>query len=203
MRHEELERWYRLRNLKRAALFLVVTGVAVLIVGYAIYFLARPTPENFDPPPRSGAGSKIENFSFSAPGATPWELKASTALVSDDMTMVILTNPRVTYEGGKGGTIHLSADSGELDRKSNNVYARGNVLIRYRDMTFITTEVKYSQENRMAETPSMVQIKGNDMQLSGRGLKLSIEKEEVEIEQDVQARLLNLHWTGPTGKLAM
>jgi LPS export ABC transporter protein LptC len=203
MKQKELERWYRLKNLKRASQFLVVAAILLLVVGYSASRLVKSNPEAFDSPTQSEPGSRIENFSFSAPGANPWELKAPVALISDDLSTVILKNPEVEYHGGKGGTIYLSAESGEFDRKSSNLYARGNVVIRYRDMTFNTVEIMYSQETHMAHTSSPVSIKSGDGQLTGKGLKLSVENEEIEIEQDVQARLFNVKWTEPANKLPM
>lgn len=203
MKHKELERWYRLKNLQKAAQALVLVTVVLLIAGYAVSRIVRPVPEPFDPPAREQSGSRIEKFSFVVPGKHPWELKASVATISDDLDVVTLTDPTVVYQGGKGGTIELSADSGELNRKSQNVRARGNVVIRYRDMTFTTGEITYSQEKGQAETESPVTVEGAEIRISGKGFRLSVPDEEMVIDHDVKASLLNVKWVSPGSRLPM
>lgn len=203
MRHKELERWYRLKNLQKAAQALVLATIVVLIAGYAVSRIVRPVPEPFDTPSQEQSGSRIEKFSFVVPGKNPWELKASVATISDDLDMVTLTDPTVVYQGGKGGTIELSADSGELNRKSQNVRARGNVVIRYRDMTFTTGEITYSQEKGKAETESLVTMEGGEIRISGKGFRLSVPDEEMVIDHDVKASLLNVKWVSPGSRLPM
>ncbi|MEW6140950.1 MAG: LPS export ABC transporter periplasmic protein LptC [Thermodesulfobacteriota bacterium] len=204
MRHKELERWYRLRNIQKAAQFLVLIIVVVLV---ASFVSSRIFPleerESFVPPPQISAGSRVENFSFSVPGPHPWQLRASAATVSDDMNTVVLSDPTVVYQGGKGGIIELSAQSGELDRESQNVRAKGNVVIRYRDMILATGELTYSQATEQAQTDSAVTMEGGDMRLTGRGLRISIPDEEINIEQDVKAHLFNVKWVDEQGKLPM
>lgn len=192
MKHKELERWYRLRNIKRASQVLVLAAIAVLVSGYALSRFVKPAREVFDSPKSVASGSRIDNFSYSSPGPHPWELKAQTAEISDDMGKVALRNPQVVFQGGKGGTIYLSAEAGEFDRKSRNVRARGNVVIRFKDMTFTTDAISYSEEKRLAETTASVSVEGNNIRLKGKGMKLSVIEEEILIERDVEAVLCNV-----------
>lgn len=202
MKHKELERWYRLRNIRRGAQLLILVAIVLSISVYAASILvSRPVPDELSGVVASG--SRIDNFTYSTPGANPWELEATTAVISDSLDKIELTNPRVVYHGGKGGTIYLSAKVGQLDRKSNNVSAHGDVIIRYKDMKFATGEIKYSEANHQAETSSPVSVEGGDLRLTGKGLKVSIDSEEITIERDVQARLFNVHLVGPKSRLPM
>jgi len=202
MKHKELERWHRLRNIRRGAQLLILVAIGLSISVYAVsIFVTPPAPDetpNIQPPV-----SRIDNFTCSTPGVNPWELEASSAVISDSFDKIELTNPRVVYHGGKGGTIYLSATSGQLDRKSNNVSAHGNVIIRYKDMKFETGEIKYSQANHQAESSSLVSVEGGDLRLTGKGLKVSIDSEEITIERDVQAKLFNVRLVGPKSRLPM
>lgn len=203
MNHKELERWYRLKNIKKASQVLVVTAVVLFLSGLAASrFLADP-PENFTVTVGSGSGSRLENFTYSSPGAHPWELAASTALVSDSLDKVDLSKPSVVYHGGKGGRIYLSAESGTLDRKNNDVCAEGNVRIDYKDYKFTTGEIKYSHASRQADSSAPVSLEGEGIILTGKGLRLSVEKEEIEIKHDVRARLFNVKRVGPENRLPM
>ncbi len=188
--------------MRRGAQILILVSIVLSISVYAASILV-PRPDPFEHSDKEQSVSKIENFTYSTPGANPWKLEASSAVISDSLDKIELTNPRVVYHGGKGGTIYLSAKVGRLDRKSNNVSAHGNVIIRYKDMKFSTGEIKYSQANHMAETSSPVSVEGGDIRLTGKGLKVSIEDEEIAIKQDVHARLFNVRLVGPKSRLPM
>jgi LPS export ABC transporter protein LptC len=204
MNHKEIERWYRLRNLKRASQFLVVAAVVCMACGYvASRLLVSEAPDPITSPGPAAGGIRIDNFSYSSPGANPWELQAATAFVSDSLDKVELKGPKVVYQGGAGGKIFLTAKSGNLDRKSRNVSAQGDVSIEYDNFLFSTGDIDYSDEKLLAETTSPVSLESGDLRLTGKGLKVSVEREEVIVEQDVKARLFNVKWVEPNERLPM
>jgi len=203
MNHKEIERWYRLRNVKRASQFLVALAVVLMVCVYTVSHFMRDRPDMIGPPGPSDGGIRIDNFSYSSPGAHPWELQAATAFVSDTLDRVVLKGPKVVYHGGAGGKIFLAAKSGNLDRKSRNVSAQGDVTIEYENFLFSTGEIDYSHEKLLAETSSPVALEGGDLRLTGKGLKVSVEREELVIEDDVRARLFNVKWVEPNGRLPM
>jgi len=203
MNHKEIERWYRLRNVKRASQFLVVLAVVLMVCVYTVSYFMREHPDMIGPPGPVDSGIRIDNFSYSSPGAHPWELQATTAFVSDALDRVELKGPKVVYHGGAGGRIFLAAKSGKLDRKSRNVSAQGNVTIEYENFLFSTGEIDYSHEKLLAETASPVSLEGSDLRLTGKGLKVSVDREEMVIEDDVRARLFNVKWVEPGGRLPM
>ncbi|MBI4965892.1 MAG: LPS export ABC transporter periplasmic protein LptC [Desulfomonile tiedjei] len=203
MNHKEIERWYRLRNLKRLSQFLVLFAIVLLAAGYVAsrLIVERPMFPKF--PLTGGTGITIENFNYSSPGAHPWELAASRAVVSDSLNRVELTGPKVLYHGASGADIHLSAGAGTLDKKDNNVSMKDDVRIQFRGFLFKTDDIQYSHSAREAETASPVSLEGPDLHLTGKGLKVSVEKEEIVVEDDVQARLYNVKWVESGGKLPM
>jgi LPS export ABC transporter protein LptC len=203
MNHKEIERWHRLKNLKKAAQFLVVIAVLFLVAGYAVSRFVNKKPDDFPSPAVSETGIRIENFSYSAPGAYPWELKAASATVSDSLERVELKDPQVTYLGRAGEDIVLSAQHGKLDRKSSNFSAEGDVTIAYRDFLFSTSRIEYSEKDRVAHTDSPVSLKSPDLVITGRGLRLSVSTKEICIEDQVKAILYNLKLLGPGQKLPL
>jgi len=203
MNHREIERWYRLKNVKNASQFLVVFFVVLLIAGFAVSRWARERSEPFETRNMPGSGIRIEKFSYSSPGAQPWELEAAEASISESLARVSLSRPRVVYRGGKGGEIHLSAASGTLDKKSSDVTFKGEVEIRLRDLTFRTDHISYSNEKHEAQTDSAISLEGTDVRVAGRGLKVFLEKEEAVIENDVDARIYNVKWVDSGGRIPM
>jgi len=203
MDHREIERWYRLRNLKTLSEFLALAAVVLVISSYAVSRYFTRSAEEFQPAGETETGIRIDNFAYSSPGAHPWELAALSAQVSDNLDRVVLKEPKVIYQGGEGGEIVVTARSGELDRKDRSVSVRGDVTIRYKDMVFKSGEMNYSHAKLVAETSSPVSLKGRDLLLTGKGFKFFVDKEEVFIENDVEARLLNVKWVEHGRKLPM
>ncbi len=203
MNHKEIERWYRLRSIKKAAQVLVVAAVALLAVGYTVSRFVGPAPEFFEVQEGSDSGITVKNFTYSTPGAHPWELKASLAKVSDALDSVALTNPSMLYHGGKGADIFLTARSGKLDKKNKTVFAEGDVRIKFKDFTFSSEEIDYSHEKLFAQTSSRVSLEGNHLSLSGKGMHMSIDAEVIVIEDDVKALLYNVKWAEPGKKLPL
>jgi LPS export ABC transporter protein LptC len=202
MNHKELERWYRLKVMQKAAKVLAIAAIIVFAAGYAASRWLAPTAPDL-PGPSTGTGMEIENFSYSVPGINPWELKAVSASVSKELDKVSLVKPSVLYKGGKGGEIRLSAESGKLDKKSNNVIAQGDVKVYYGDMSLAAAEIGYSDTDKTAESSSSVSLEGGDLKVAGKGLKLSVDKEEIVIENDVKALISNIQLFGARKKVPM
>ncbi len=203
MDHKHIERHYRLKNLKRASQIVVLGALILLVSGLAASRFVRQHQGDFQTSEVSGNGSNIENFTYSATGSHRWDLQAASAQVSDTLDSVKLTLPKVIYQGGFGGTIYLAAQSGNLDKKTGFVSAKGTVKISYKDFEFISRDVDYSDGSLEAATTAPVSLTGDDLKLTGKGLKLSVEKEEVLIEQEVKASLFNVKLIEPGRKLPM
>jgi LPS export ABC transporter protein LptC len=203
MNHKEIERWYRLRNLKKVSQLLIVFAVVLLVAGFLV---SRWSPSDLGLarfPSTSEAGITIENFSYSSPGTHPWELEASRAVASEALDSVTLTAPKVVYHGGTGTDIHLSAGTGTLDKNNSNVSMKDDVRIQFKGFLFKTDDIAYSHNIREAETSSQVSLEGDDLRLTGKGLKVLVEKEEIVVEDDVRAQLYNIKWVEPGRKLPL
>ncbi len=203
MNHKELERWYRLRNIKRASQFMILLCSALVVSGYAASVYFRPNPSQFASPISPDAGIRVENFSYSAPGPRPWELYAPSAEVSESLDVVTLQQPQVIYHGGEGGRIWLASQTGRLNRKTLSVTARGEVTLKYKDYVFRSDEMNYSHEKLTASTSFPVSFHTPDLTLTGRGMTVSLENEEIVVKNDVKAKLFNLRWVESKGRLPM
>ncbi len=201
MNHREIERWYRLKNIKIASQAMVV--ICVVLIGGALFAsrYLRPSSETFQNSANPGSGINIDNFVYFSPGVRPWELKAVNAIVTEALDKVYLKTPIVVYQGGKGNTVQLTANTGELDKKTSCVSGKGEVVIRYKDFRFSAGEIDYNDQQLRAKTSSPVSLEGGDMKLTGKGMSFSLEKEELVIEEDVKALLYDIKWVSPGRKL--
>lgn len=187
----------------KATQALALASVLALVSGFAISKYMNETENNFKPSDVSEPGIKVEKFSYSSVGANQWDLEAASALVAESMDHVELKFPKIVYYGGDGGKILLNAQIGTLDKKSGMIKAKGAVTINFRDFRFLTDDINYSQGALVAQSSDAIYMEGVDMKLSGKGLRLSVDKEEVIIEQDVKASLYNVKWVEPGKKLPM
>src|SRR5271157_2027130 len=163
MNHKELERWYRLRNIKRASQLMIVLCSVLAVSGYVVSAWLMPDASQSDSFIPSDAGIRIENFSYSVPGARPWELHAPSATVSESLDEVTLQQPNVVYHGGDGGKIMLASQTGSLHKKTLSVVARGEVTMTYKDYVFRSDEMNYSHEKLSASTSSPVFFEAPDL----------------------------------------
>ena len=97
----------------------------------------------------------------------------------------------------------MTAQTGDLDKKTGFVNAKGAVKINYKDFEFTSSNVNYSEGSLQAATSDPVSLNGDNLKLTGKGLKLSVEKEEVQIEQEIKASLFNVKLIDPGRKLPM
>ncbi len=192
MNHKEIERWYRLQNLKKTAQILVAVSILVLAIGLIVSrFLSHTSPSS-DIASETDAGSRIGKFSFSVPGPHSFEVVANGAIVSKSLDKVVLEEPRVTYHPQEGEEVVLTAETGELNRTTQSYSVKGNVDIKYGAFQVQAADMEYSHEKRLASTSSPFSMKSKDMVITGKGLKLWMEKEEAQIERDVEAWLFNV-----------
>jgi len=203
MNHKEIERWYRLRNLQKAAQFLIIVAVVLLLSAYLASRFFKPDLPDFQPAANADGSMKTENFSYSSPGAHPWKLAARSASISESLDNVSLVAPQVTYFGQEGGEIFLSAQTGQLDRTKNNFSVAGDVAIRYKDFLFKTNEIQYSQDESVAATDSPVSVESPDLSLTGKGLRLWVKRREVAVDDNVRAVLRNVNLLKQGQKLPM
>ncbi len=205
MKHKELERWHRLNIIKRALQVLVVVAVLVCAGFLAAKHLWEKPPEKFEPapPPDKDEGIVINKFQYSSPGANPWELEAESATVSKALDRVVLVKPRVVYHGSGGDKIELSADRGDLDKKSAGFSVKGNVKVRLMDILYETDKMEYSDKSRMVRTNGPISLQSPDLRLTGTGLTIDVDRQEAVIHQHVKATLSNVKWVGPGERLPL
>jgi LPS export ABC transporter protein LptC len=201
-RQREIERWRRLRLIKRLTQVGVVGIILAIAAGYLFAWYLKPRPGNVKIPQVAQDESiRIDRFTYSAPGANPFELEAETATVSDTLDRVSLKSPRVVYNSKEKGKITLTARSGALDKSSGTIRAAGDVEIRMKGLLIKADEVTYSDEERVVTADSRVSMFGEGFSLSGAGLTLFIDTQEARIAKDVTTDLHDVKWARPGREL--
>lgn len=202
MNHKEIERWYRLRYLKKAALYLIVGSLVVMTgAGVAHFFLVEDRPKAPAPIAEKGMGAK--RFHYSVPGANPWEIEATAADMDRELNHLRLRGPKVRYKLDDGGVISLSARSGSWNKIDREVTASGDVSITFDQYRLNVDRAKYSEQSRTIQSPESVTVRAPNFELSGTGLTVCVDKKEFRVEHNVRTRLSNFSLTGRDGRLPM
>jgi LPS export ABC transporter protein LptC len=197
-RRRELERWRRLRIIKRFSQVGVVLTSLVLIAGYiSVWWLKPPPPLVETPAVAKDESIRIDRFTYSAPGPHPFELEAESATVADTLDKVRLTGPKVLYKSRERGKIILTARSGELDKAARTIHASGDVEIRMKGLLIKADQVTYSDKERIVRANSDISIYGEGFSLSGSGLTLFIDTHEARISNNVKTHLQDVKWAAP------
>ena len=189
--HREIERWYRLRNLRKASQVFVIISFVVMVAGYAVLRFIQPSQPAKDPDPKAINTVKKPYYSF--PGPHPFDVRAKSAVVSESQDKIILNSPKITYHPDHGSEMILTAKTGELNRTTQNYSVKGDVCLKSDTFRIEAGQLGYSRENNLASTTSRITIKAKNMLLKGKQLKLWPDKKEAHIEQDVEATLFHIN----------
>ncbi|MEW6351509.1 MAG: LPS export ABC transporter periplasmic protein LptC [Thermodesulfobacteriota bacterium] len=205
MKYRELERWHRLNLIKKALQVLVIAAAVASVAVFLAGKIWTSPPETIvaPPEPTRDDGMTIRGFQYSSPGPNPWELKAESATVSEALDKIVLVKPQVVYHGANGEGISLSADRGDLDRDKGDYSMRGNVVVRHGDFVYETDAMEYSDKSRQAKTSSPISLKGPDILVTGTGLTVDVDRQELVIEKDVKSTLFNVKWVDPGERLPL
>jgi LPS export ABC transporter protein LptC len=203
MHDRHIERWRRLKAVKSASVVFAGALVVVCAVALAVSRMAGTGEELPNISSNPDERLRVRNFAYSSPGAHPWELTALSAAASEGLDKVKVEAPRVVYFGADGRDVTLTARLGEVDRKTGNVLAEGDVTVGYGDFTFKTSHLKFNQKEGAASTTSAVSLRGDSLLLTGKSMKLTLEPQQVVVEEDVEAKLYNVKWTEPGRKLPL
>ena len=135
---------------------------------------------------KEGAGQKLLAFSLSGTeeGRKKWDIEGESAdLLSSEL--VELSNiTGKTYNKEK--VITITADSGTLDRKSNDVKLRSNVVAVTDDGARLTTDkLNWNAQKEEVWTKDIVKVERDNIKVKGAGIEGHPNLEKVKFTRDV------------------
>jgi LPS export ABC transporter protein LptC len=138
---------------------------------------------------------EVGNFSLteSVEGTKKWTLWAEWAAIYNEKAQVDARNVRIDFFEEDGSKFsELKADSGILNQKTNDMEARGNVVVRTEDgITLETGYLSWLNLSQKIVSEDFVKItQGTDV-LTGYGLVSDPSLNEFEIKRNVQAFVID------------
>lgn len=121
-------------------------------------------------------------------GVRLYTLAAERAFVYDREQRSAVVRPRVTfYEEGRTVNAVLTADSGAVYSRTEDLVARGNVRVQTADSTVLLTDsLAWSSAQRVVRTDAAVEISTPNGVLRGVGLVSDAGLQKIEILSEVR-----------------
>ncbi len=175
------------------------TALAARAAATAIFVLLAVTPfagcqrELAEEPGEASSlpDQEIDGFRLTQTreGEKLWVLSASRALVYEEADRVELERLRVDYFDDEGGVRStLTAKEGLLRRRTNNMEARGNVVVVAHDGTrLVTDRLTWNERTGKIESDRFVRVTQGDDVFTGVGLEADPDLKDIKVKSEFKA----------------
>lgn len=121
-----------------------------------------------------------------------WVLKARDASYSDDKTSLVLVKPELTMIAQDGKHVDLSANLAKLKLDHNHITQAnmsGGLVVHYGDFVLATDTAEFEPDRDRLNAPGAVQIKGQDLMVTGIGLIGHPKAQIFELQKQVNTEI--------------
>jgi lipopolysaccharide export system protein LptC len=175
-------------------------GLTVILASFLVYLLMTrmdsvPTPavSMSGSAERSDAGIDHFRFTRSREGAIQWEVQAARARMFEAEHRARLEQVQVTLFGAKGWELKLEGDEGTVDTaRKDFILVKHAAPIEVQlesGYTIHTNHLAWRDESRTIWTDDPITIRGNGLEVKGRGFVGHIDTEEFNILEDVHVAI--------------
>jgi LPS export ABC transporter protein LptC len=174
---------------RRWAVLLLVLAAA----GAGAYLALRPRvnlPDIGALPRVDTTGMTVQNIrqSSTRDGRTEWVLDAATARYLLAEKKILLTDMRVTFYPKEGGEVYLTARDGTVATDTQDMDARGDVVVWNEQHRLETTELTYRHATRVIASPTRSRITSATGEIAGDNLRVDLNTNELIMEGHVRGR---------------
>jgi len=188
-----------IRNLL-ALVILVLAGALTVTV---IRNFQGPSPEEaLEALPRNiDLSMKEIRYTETSDGLRRWMLVADSAAHSVGEGVTRIENIRMIFYDRRGADdVILTARSGTFRADSREVEVYGDVVVKSpRGFALYTEQLTYGETDRVIRTAAPVRMISDRMELTGKGMRLSIVDHTLELLSAVRARVEGMPGNGKKG----
>jgi len=141
-----------------------------------------------------GADMRLEKIRFieDKHGQKTWELEAKSVQQYQDQNIMVLEDIKVTFYAKEGRTFFLTGKQGKVHQDSKDVDLVGDVVLTSSDGYELKTHsVAYRHLEKIVSTSDRVEIEGEQIRLTGKGMLVNIENKTFKILSQAKT-----HWKG-------
>jgi LPS export ABC transporter protein LptC len=173
--------------------YLPVLGIIALfaVIGY---FLIKAVYEDFEDGILTELpmteGLRLENIKFiqdNPDEGARWILDANEVMMSDDRQNISFNRFHLKLEPDNNFTIDLVGSGGEYDRAADKIALHGDLEGHTENGYYISADnIVYKQKEGNLSADGPVEIKGPFLSVTGKGLRINLEKETIGIISDTR-----------------
>jgi len=184
-----------MKRVKIAILISIVLSGGIVLVSLWVNFRERKASEAIEKHPvvsTRGADTHLEKIRFveDKRGEKTWELEAKSVYQYQDQNMLVLEDVKVTFYAKEGRTLFLTGKQGKVYQDSKNVELVGDVVLTSSDGYRLKTHsASYRDSEKVVSTPDPVEIEGEQIRLTGKGMLVNTEDRTFKILSQVKTQL--------------
>jgi LPS export ABC transporter protein LptC len=176
---------------RRALLLLLALALAC----GAAYYVFRPwgaAREAAPPAKVDTSGMTVQNIhqSSTRDGRTEWTLEAATAIYLLAEKKVLLKDMHVTFFRKDGGEVYLTARDGTVMSDTQDMEARGDVVVWNEQYRLTTEELKYRHETRIITSDTHSRITNPSGEIVGDNLQVDLNTNQMAMNGHVHGRII-------------
>ncbi len=123
-------------------------------------------------------------------GRVTWELEAKSIEQHEDQKMMILDEVKVTVYTNDDRTFVLTGKGARVFQNTKNVDLWGDVVVTSNDGYSLKTQsATYNHQERSVKTSDPVEIEGEQIRVTGRGMVVDLEARTFRILNQVRTQL--------------
>jgi LPS export ABC transporter protein LptC len=139
-----------------------------------------------------GADMRLEKIRFveDKHGQKTWELEAKSVQQYQEQNIMVLEDVKVTFYAKEGRSFFLTGKEGKVYQDSKNVELVGDVVLTSNDGYQLKTQsVSYSHLKKTVSTDDPVEIEGEQIRLTGKGMLVNVEAKTFKVLSQVKTQL--------------
>ena len=184
-----------MRKIKIAILASIVLIGGIVFIILWLNLQNKNASERREAPPKiltDGADACLEKIRFveDKQGQKTWDLEAKSIQQYQDQNIILLEDVKVTFYEREGRTFFLTGKQGKVHQDSKNMELEGDVVLTSNDGYRLKTHsVSYRNSEKVVSTSDPVEIEGEQIQLTGKGMLVKIEDKTFRILSQVKTQL--------------
>lgn len=172
---------------------LILLSIAALAVSLVVNLPGEKPEELLELVPQ-GVDLALEkvHYTQTEAGQRRWVLNADSAAVQREEGLLELENVEMIFwDTGRYREVKLTASQGRFDQQRKRVEIWGDVnIVTDLGEHFQADRLVYEQEKEQVSSTGRVRLSSPQLTMSGSGFELDLKTGRMQLQQDVQARLL-------------
>jgi len=184
-----------MRKTKIVILLLMVLIGGTVLVSLRANLRERKASEAVEKVPKvstGGADMQLKKIRFveDKQGQKTWELEAESVHQYQEQNIMVLEDVKLTFYAKEGRIIYLTGKQGKVYQDSKNVDLLGDVVLTSSDGYQLKTHsASYRHSEKIVSTPDPVEIDGEQIRLTGKGMLVDVEAKTFKILSQVKTQL--------------